>query len=199
MIVHRSIRAVFVLALTAAFAGSAQAHKLRLKGEAVTVAASTLTIVPNRDWNSLSRKTGKNAETWTLDGDQLNDITFYGGIAAGDPLVRELSKKRAPLPKFTKTTLLVEVPELLEGTYRSYKESGSFKLLSTEPEPFLGKDGVSFSYEYTDKDELVRKGEARAAIINGHLYMISFDAPRLNYFDKLAGDFRALAGSARLR
>jgi hypothetical protein len=199
MMFHRSIRAILGLAMMAAFTATAQAHKLRLKGEAVTVAASSLTITPARDWNSLSRKIGKNTESWTLDGDQLNDVTFFGGIAAGSPLVKELSKKRAPLPKFTRTTLLVEVPELLEGTYRSYKESGSFQLLSTEPGPFLGRDGVSFTYEYTDKDELVRKGEARATIIDGHLYMMTFDAPRLNYFDKLAGDFRALAGSAKLR
>jgi len=58
---------------------------------------------------------------------------------------------------------------------------------------------VAFTYQYTDNDELVRKGEARAAIVKGALYMITFDAPRLNYFDKLAGDFRALASSATLR
>jgi len=105
MTINRSIRAALGLVLVATLSTTAQANKLRLKGEPVTVAASTLTIVPARDWNSLSRKIGKNAETWTLDGDQLNDVTFYGGIAAGSPLVKELSKKRAPLPKFTKTHL----------------------------------------------------------------------------------------------
>lgn len=196
MTFHRSAN-VFVLLLLLG-AATAHAHKLRLQGEAVTVAGSSLTIAPTRDWNSLSKKLGKNAETWTLDGEQLNDVTFFGGVPAGNPLFKERSKKHAPLPKFTKTTLLVEVPELLEGTYRTYKNSGSFRLLSTEPGHFLGHDGVFFTYEFTDQDELTRKGEARATIIKGALYMMTFDAPRLGYFDKGTSDFRALADSATL-
>jgi hypothetical protein len=180
-------------------ATAAPAHKLRLRGEAVAVAGSTVTVTPSRDWNTLSRKVGKNTETWTVDGEQLNDVTFFAGIPAGMPLVRERSKKRDPLPKFTKTTLLVEIPELLEGTYRTYKNSGSFRSLSSEPGRFLGQDGVAFTYEFIDVDELTRKGEARATIIGGKLYMITFEAPRLNYFDAAATDFRALASSAVLR
>lgn len=180
-------------------ATAAPAHKLRLRGEAVAVAGSTVTVTPSRDWNTLSRKVGKNTETWTVDGEQLNDVTFFAGIPTGMPLVRERSKKRDPLPKFTKTTLLVEIPELLEGTYRTYKNSGSFRLLSSEPARFLGKDGVSFAYEFIDVDELTRRGEALAAIIDDKLYMITFEAPRLNYFDAMASDFRALANSAVLR
>jgi hypothetical protein len=180
-------------------ATAAPAHKLRLRGEAVAVAGSTVTVTPSRDWNTLSRKVGKNTETWTVDGEQLNDVTFFAGIPAGMPLVRERSKKRDPLPKFTKTTLLVEIPELLEGTYRTYKNSGSFRLLSSEPGRFLGKDGVSFAYEFIDVDELMRRGEALAAIIDDKLYMITFEAPRLNYFDAMASDFRALASSAVLQ
>lgn len=177
----------------------AGAHKLHLKGVATTVAQSTLSVTPARDWNQLGLRMGKNVETWTLDGEQLNDVTFYGGIAAGMPLVREKSKKREPLPKFTAQTLLVEVPELLERTYRSYKDIGAFTLTSTDPTAFLGGEGVRFTYEYRDADELSRKGEARAVIRQGKLYMITFDAPRLNYFDKAVGDFHALADSAVMR
>jgi hypothetical protein len=180
-------------------ATAAPAHKLRLRGEAVAVAGSTVTVTPSRDWNTLSRKLGKNTETWTVDGEQLNDVTFFAGIPAGMPLVKERNKKRDPLPKFTRTTLLVEIPELLEGTHRTFKNSGSFRLLSSEPGQFLGKDGVSFTYEFIDADELTRRGEARATIIGGKLYMITFEAPRLNYFDAAATDFRALASSAVLR
>lgn len=175
------------------------AHKLHEKGVAVSVADSTLTVTPARDWNQLGTRIGRNTETWTLDGGQLNDVTFYGGIAAGMPLVKERSKKREPLPKFTSATLLVEIPELVERTYRAYKGVGTFSLLSTDPVTFLGKDGVRFTYDYTDDDELTRKGEARAAIIGGKLYMMTFDAPRLNYFGKVVMDYRAIADSATMR
>lgn len=177
----------------------AAAHKLRDAGETVKVAGSDITVTPPRDWNRLNGKIGKRTETWTLDGEQLNDLTFFGGIEAGDPLVKERSKKHDPLPKFTTSTLLIEVPELLEGTYRTYKDLAAFQVTKVEPGTFLGSEGVHFAYEYTDQDQLTRKGEARAAIVDGKLYMLTFDAPRLHYFDKTLGDFRALADTAKFR
>lgn len=42
------------------------------------------------------------------------------------------------------------------------------------------------------------QGEARAAIIGGKLYMITFEAPRLSYFGRAISDFKALADSAKL-
>jgi hypothetical protein len=155
-------------------------------------------VMPPRDWNRLDARPGKYAETWTLDGEQLNDVTFYGGVEAGKPLVKERDKKRAPLPKFTASTLLVEIPELLEGTYRAYKQIGNFKLTGSTRGTFLGREGVQFTFEYIDQDELPRKGEARAVIIGKRLYMVTFDAPRLHYFDKTLPDFRALADAARI-
>jgi|TARA_Y100001001_G_C8005217_1_gene307772 hypothetical protein len=196
-LVHRTA-ALFALASLVSIAPPASAHKLREKGETFQVANSDVTVTPSRDWNRLRGRIGKRVETWTLDGEQLNDVTFFGGIDAGDPLVRERSKKHDPLPKFTNSTLLVEVPELLEGTYRTYKDLAAFQLLNVEPGPFLGSAGVRFTYEFTDQDQLTRKGEARATIIEGKLYMLTFDAPRLHYFDQTIADFRALADSAKL-
>lgn len=199
MKMFRYVRGVLAgLALISIPLSSVAAHKLREKGQTVKVADSEMSVTPIRDWNRLSREPGKRAETWTLDGEQLDDLTFYGGIEPGEPLVKERSKKKDPLPKFQKSTLLVEIPELLEGTYRTYKEIGSFQLLSTDPTTFLRHKGVLFTYQYTDTDQLTRRGEARAAIIGTKLYMITYDAPRLYYFDKLIGDARALMATATL-
>lgn len=186
------------LILTVAAAVPAQANGYREAGKAAKIADSALQVTPPRDWNRLSAKPGKYAETWTLDGEQLNDVTFYGAVEPGQPLVRERDKKRAPLPKFTARTLLIEVPELLEGTYRAEKGIGDFTLTGSKPDRFLGRDGVFFSYDYVDADQLPRKGEARAVVVAGKLYMATFDAPRLHYFEKTAADYRALADTARL-
>lgn len=175
---------------------TAQANGYRAKNVTVEVAKSDLKVTPLRDWNSLSIRPGKKAETWTLDGEQLNDVTFYGGIAPGEALIRETNKKHKPLPKFTRETLLVEIPELLEGTYRTEKGIGSFMITSSNPDRFIGRDGIRFTYEFVDADNLPRKGEARATVINGLLYMSTFDAPRLHYFDATLADFRALTDSA---
>src|SRR3546814_11772121 len=61
---------------------------------------------------------------------------------------------------------------------------------------FLGKDGIRFTYEYVDADNLPLKGEARATLIKGLLYMATFDAPRLHYFDATLDDFHSLTDSA---
>lgn len=177
--------------------GSAHANAYREAGKVVEVADSGISVTPSRDWNRLDAKPGKRTEVWTLDGDQLNDVTFYGGIEAGAPLLRERDKKRAPLPKFTTTTLLVELPELLEGTYRAHKQIGSFAVIGSLPGRFLGRDGVHFTYEYTDRDELPRRGEARAVLIDKKLYMVTFDAPRLHFFARTLADFRSLADTAK--
>lgn len=187
------LAAALIVAPSAAFG-----HSLKKQGEAVQVADSAMTVTPSRDWNRLSGKIGKQTESWTLDGGQLNDLTFFGGIEPGKPLVRERSKKYDPLPKFTVSTLLVEVPELLEGTYRTYKELAAFQVTSANPSKFLGHDAVEFAYEFTDRDGLTRRGEARAAIIDKKLFMISFDAPRLHYYDRAIADFRELVTSAKL-
>lgn len=179
-------------------ASAAHANAYGEKGKAVEVANSGMTVTPPRDWNRLDAKPGKYAEIWTLDGEQLNEVTFYGGVEPGKPLVKERHKKRDPLPKFAATTLLVEVPELLEGTYRAGKQIGSFVFTGSNPDRFLGREGVRFTYEYTDEDNLPRKGEARAVIAAGKLYMVAFDAPRLHYFERTLADFRALAESAKL-
>lgn len=177
-------------------APSADANGYREKAKTAVVANSLMTITPPRDWNSLSIKPGKKAEVWTLDGEQLNDVTFYGGIAPGEPLIRERSKKHKPLPKFTRETLLVELPELLEATYQTEKAIGSFTVTGSNPDQFLGQEGIRFTYDYVDGDNLPRKGEARATVVKSLLYMATFDAPRLHYYEKLLPDFRALTDSA---
>lgn len=186
------------LGVAAMSAGTSHANAYREKGKMAEVADSGMTVTPPRDWNRLDQRPGKHAETWTLDGEQLNDVTFYGGVEPGSPLVKERHKKHAPLPKFRATTLLIEVPELLEGTYRAGKQIGGFTLTGSKPDRFLGQDGVNFTYEYTDVDKLPRKGEARAVLVGKKLYMVTFDAPRLHYFDRTLADFRALADTAKL-
>ncbi len=177
---------------------SASANGFREQGKVAIVAKSGMTITPPRDWNQLSMRPGKKAETWTLDGELLNDVTFYGGIAPNEPLIREVSKKRDPLPKVNKNMLLVDIPELLERTYRTSKNIGIFKVTSSKPQPFMGSEGILFTYDYVDGDELTRRGEAIATLKNGALYMISFDAPRIHYFEKNINDYRSLVTTAKL-
>ena len=190
---------VILFIISTHYASPAAAHTFRGKGDTVNVASSGISITPGRDWNRLDGKPGKNVEVWTLDGEQLNEVTFYGGIEPGQPLIKERDKKREPLPRLESNTLILDIPELLQNTYRASRKISSFTVLSSIPDTFMGHAGTRFIYQYTDQNTLPRKGEARAILVNQRLYMVTFDAPRLYYFDRTLEDFRALTGSAKTR
>lgn len=190
--------AVLPLAAITLLATPLAANGYREKGKPVAIAGSKLSVTPPRDWNLLSIRPGKKAETWTLDGERLNEITWYAGIDADEPLIRETSRKAKPLPRLKRSTLLAEIPELLETTYRTERQVADFQLTASAPDAFLGQPGIRFSYAYVDNDHLPRRGEARATLIGGRLFMATFDAPRQYFFDRSLLDFRALTDAATL-
>jgi len=168
-------------------------------GTPVAVAKSALTVTPPGEWNRLGAHPGRHAETWTLDGDTLNDLTFYGGILAGQPIIREVSRKSRPLPRFAATMLLTDVPVLFEQSYRIALDTALMEVGKVEPASFAGRKGVHFSYRFTRPDEDVRRlGEGYAAIADGRLYMMTFEAPAIHYFDDGIAAARAIAASATL-
>ena len=58
-------------------------YKLLGPNQPVQIAKSLLKVTPQSEWNRLGKRIGRNAESWTLDGLSLNDLSFYGGIEAG--------------------------------------------------------------------------------------------------------------------
>lgn len=171
--------------------------KLMPAGKPVMVAKSGLTITPANDWNKLGARPGRNAESWTLDGLTLNDLTFYGGIPDDKPLFREVSKKLAPLPRFSKTMLAPDIAQLFESSYRVANQTSLMSIDAIEPASFAGTQGFRFRYTYTRQGEEVRRlGEATGAVVSGKLYMVTFEAPAIHYFDRDIEHSRRVAASA---
>lgn len=185
--------------LAAALAGCAD-YALVPPGRTIAVADSRLVVTPPDAWNRLGGiGPGKHAELWTLDGPQLNELTFYGGIPDGRTLFREVDRREAPLPRFAATMLPTDIPALLEASYRVAAGTALFTLDRVEPATFAGHPGVRFAYHYTLPDEDVRRdGEGTGAIIAGHLYLVTFEAPAIHYFARDVGRYRAVVASARL-
>ena len=168
-------------------------------GQAVAVARSALTVTPAREWNRMGARPGRLSETWTIDGDTLNDLTFYGGIESGLPIFREVDKRNKPLPHFSTTMLLTDVPTLFENSYRIALGTAGMEIGRVEPATFAGRKGVRFAYSFVRQGEEVRRqGEAYAAIVDKKLYMISFEAPALHYFDTWIEGARQVVASAAL-
>lgn len=188
-----------VAALIAVDTPAQAGNKLIVPGQAVAVAKSALTISPDREWNKMAARPGRNSETWTLDGDQLNDVTFYGGVVSDQTLFREVNKRVKPLPRFSSTMLLTDIPALLENSYRIALATPLMTIDSVAPGAFAGAKGVRFTYTFTLPDEEVRrKGEGVAAIIGGKLYMATFEAPEIYYYDRDIASYRAIVASARI-
>ncbi len=186
------------LLLSWAAVGPAQAqYKLIPQSQPVVINGSALRVTPTISWNKLSVRAGKRAETWTLDGTALNDITFFTGIPDGKPMIREVNRTERPLPRFSKTMLPPDVAQLFEATYRIVLGTPRFTLDSIEPTPFAGHPGFRFTYSFAlQGEEVRRKGEVNGAIINGLLYMISFEAPVIHYFGRDMPAYRSIVGSA---
>jgi hypothetical protein len=190
--------AIAVAAVAAAPANAA--YKLLQAGIPVAVAKSTLTITPGRAWNRGGPRPGRNAESWTQDGYSLNDVTYYGGIADNATLFREVDKKNAPLPRFNKTMLLPDIPQLFEQSYRIALGTPLFTIGTVEQAQFAGQTGFRFTYDFVDKsDEVRRKGEARGAVVNGKLYMMTYEAPEIFFFDRNHADFEQLVAGAAVK
>ncbi len=174
-------------------------YHLMSTGQTQPVGKLGLSVTPDVDWNRLGSKIGRNAESWTFDGLPLNDLSFYGGIIEGQSLFRDADKKQNPLPKFSATMLPTDIVQLFEGSYRVAAHTALFDIDKVEPTSFAGQAGVHFSYHFTVQgEEVMRKGEATGAIINHKLYLVTFEAPVIYYFDRDIAHFHAIVATARV-
>jgi hypothetical protein len=188
-----------LVSVAIASAAPALAYRLVPANSATAVAKSGLTVRPDRDWNRQGARPGRYAETWTLDGVALNDLTFYGGIADGATLFREVNKTERPLPRFSSTMLAPDIVQLFESSYRVALSTSLMSVVSVEPATFAGAQGFRFTYSYTVQNEDVRRnGEARGAVIDGKLYLVTFEAPAIHYFDRDVAAFRQIADTAKI-
>lgn len=181
-------------ALVASLAVPAMAEWVVMKSDvAVKVAKGTMTVKPNADWNRSSLRPSRRSEAWTRDGINLNELTFFGAINDNESILRQGWTTSEKLPKFKSDMLLTDIAELFEKTNRLILQSPVFKMGKVEPAKLGKYDGVRFGYSYAAQAEDVeRKGEAVAAIVEGRLYMVNYVAPSLYYFDAGIGDVRAM-------
>lgn len=193
------MRTVIITAIFSLIASPATANSLIAPGPKAGIAKSRLSATPDGEWNRLSRKDGKNVELWTLDGDSLNKVSFFGGIPVGEPLLREIDRKNRPLPKVAGNMLITDIPALLESTYRSQFSVNQMQIDTQEPALLDGNKGIRFTYAFSRADdEVQRKGEGIGAMVNGQLFLVIYEAPALYFFDKDVEKFRKLAATLKL-
>ena len=191
-IILDSKRLAFLAVPFLALGFSAQAHTLRPSSVYADLEGCPFTAQPTVDWNQLSEKVGEKAITWTLDGEALNDLTFFCDIQVGEPLLKEHDRKHNPLPKYSENQLLIEIPEFYEKSVRTAKGFKVFELKGQDSAKIGDIDAVKFVYEFQSEDLLPYKGVGYAFIRNGRLCIIRFEAPRLNYFSAGVVEFEKI-------
>ena len=185
------------VALLASLTAPAFASWAVMKSDAeVKVAKGTMTVKPAAEWNRSSLRPSRRSEAWTRDGVNLNELTFFGAIADGESILRQGYTTTEKLPKFKSDMLPTDISEMFEATNRMVLQSPVFKMGKVEPAKLGTHDGVRFSYSYSaTAEDIDRRGEAVAAIVEGKLYIVNFVAPSLHYFDANIGEVRAMVAA----
>lgn len=177
----------------------ASAHKVIEAGLNNKIAKGAFSASPDSRWNRLQQREGDYQEVWTIDGDKLNRVVFYGGVPVGEPLLKERDKKRDPLPRVADNMLLPDIPVLLERTYRAKYGIAIMSIGKQEPATLSGRPAIAFEYQFIDPEyEVETRGEAIAALHDGRFYLVAFEAPAVYFFDRDAQKFRDLVKTVSL-
>lgn len=196
----RRVLNILAVVLCLGMAGQAQAGwKLVEQAQAVKVAKGRLSVTPGEKWNRNTARPIKKGEVWTLDGPALNELYFVSGLIGGETLFKDVNKKVQPLPAMSGSMVLADIPEFYESSTRIALGTSLFEFGTVEPISFSGHDGIRFEFSYQVKNSPVtRKGVAAATLVNGQLYLISFIAPSIHYFDHDRAKADAIIASAKI-
>lgn len=162
-----------------------------------TVNMMGMKITPLGDWNQASSRPGKQAQSWTRDGFGLNCLEMFAGVPEGQSLYKD--RKRNPMPRFQSGILLPELADFFERSFRAQNGITDFTVVEAVPATFGGHRGLRVRYQFSlPKDDLVREGEVRLAVIDRKLYAANFYAPQLHYFPDGLAEANAIMDGIRL-
>lgn len=182
--------------------GGYGAYQLVQPARTVNVGNGAMSVVSPRAWNRTSRSGFADiryVEDWTLNGPNLDGISFVTGLPDDKRIIRQERKADRQVPKFRSNMTAPEVASMIETLYRVEGGAVDWKPLGLAPRTFLESPGFQYDYEHLDSDELWRKGRTVGAVIDGKLWLIMFDAARSHYYPAALPDFEAMVASARRR
>lgn len=188
-------RRFLTLPLAAAIAGCA-APMTRVGGDVVI--GDRIVVPADSAWNQLPGTAGRGATAvWTQEGLFIDLIQYYVGVKDGAELVPAANKEQRPIV-FRASMQPHEVLGLFESLYT--RDGSTFSLDRLEPATFLGQRGWQARYTVLRKVDDVRlSGLAWATVTDGQLHAMTFTAPAIGFYPRLAPKVEKLAAAARLR
>jgi hypothetical protein len=163
------------------------------------IGTSEWQVTPGQAWSRSTRPPETHrgtTEMWTAYGLTLDRLWLFAGLADGQTLLRQGRNPPQPLPAFKASMQPNELAELVEASYRISTGATQFEVTGLKPLTVSGQPGFQLDFAFTSGDDVKRLGRAAGSIVNGKLYLIVFDAPRLGYFEQAAADVDAIIASA---
>jgi hypothetical protein len=136
-------------------------------------------------------------ERWTIDDERLEMLTFYAGIADGEPLMRIPDEKDRNQPAFRAGMTPSEIADLFEGALSRSTRRAIPELRNLRPAMLGGVPGFRFELSYSLSDEVDRELAAAGAVRNGKLYLVTFQGTRLYHFPKYLPEFERILATWR--
>lgn len=150
----------------------------------------------NVDFVGLSGKNGERDALWTLDGVDLNTVSFFVKTADGEPLLTS-PDETVVFPAFRSDMTELELQELLVDTIAQAHGGVRPEVLAFVPRDFADSPGFELELAFTDQNDLQRRAFIAGAMKEGSLTAIAYEAPRIHYYGKDLGRVRALVDGAR--
>jgi hypothetical protein len=189
----RQIRTLGLAVAVAILAGCAAVTKVET-GRATIRDAMTVQV--DSPWNRFERGVADDTTVWTQEGITVDALQFYAGLKDGDLIAPTPKDLPDPKPLAFKSNMRPEqIAALFEALHT--RDGSRFELVTIGPDQFVGTNGFRFEFNVTRKvDEVRLRGVAFGAVKQGKLYLISYTAPRLVFFEKYRPQVEAIARSA---
>jgi hypothetical protein len=184
-------RAVVLLAVAVLAAACA---KFSLVGPGRVEMDDAYTVDSRVAWNKTSD--GK-AQIWTVDGPQLQRLTFVNGLDDGDPLFEIKGDKAENMPRYDAAMTPLEVRELIEAGLR-VSGANQLETHNFRPETFGSIPGYRFEFSFALESGLENEGTVIGAKMDGKLYLILYTGTRFYYYGKQKDDVERLIDSIRI-
>ncbi|RMF11534.1 MAG: hypothetical protein D6757_10965 [Alphaproteobacteria bacterium] len=163
--------------------------------------AGGLTVHSAIAWNRPPSRLLKegSGEVWTGDGLMVDALILISGVENGRPIFHAPSRqvKERKVPVFRSGMLPGELAELIQATFANRLGVTLFEIERLAPYRFAGASGFEMEFQMTMADDVLRRGLAAGAVIDGRLYLVIFEAPDLYYFARYRTEVERLIASAR--
>jgi hypothetical protein len=192
---NKLLNLVFATALLAGCAGPAVVKV----GQGEAIVGERLLVPSDAAWNQLRGVTSgtQSAAVWTTEGLAIDQVNFYVGVKDGQALAQTAGKEQRPL-NFKASMQGHEIATLFEALLT--RDGSSYKLDKLEPTTFLGQQGWRMQFTLVRKfDDVKLYGSVWATVRDGQLFAMTFAAPALGFYPRLAPKVERVANAARLK